>query len=558
MKLSDFSIAHKILGLCFVFVLGLIILAATSFIGLGKVNSAALEVRSSGEEIKLGARLSQDALELNRSEYRLTLDPSQIASLRPILENDRQEFRTRLSAALALAGPEQRRLLNTVSNNFEAYNQNLDTTLAMAERNAPQSEMLTQVRQSRTQLEPLREALAQYVDYTDQESAGIAQSASAFTIGLRSTALIIAFVVTIGGFALAIFMSRGQITNPLTQVVDNLQHVAEGDLNIQVTGAERKDEIGSLNRTLVVFIENSKQRLARLEREKREAEEAAQKALKVQEITVEFKRQISESMAGLSAAAQELEATASSMSSTAEETSAQTQSVSSVTTQTSANVQTVASSTEELSAAIAEVSQQIARSAKISADANQKTEGTLELMNQLIAASREIENVLSLVSDITDQTKLLALNATIEAARAGEAGKGFGVVANEVKGLAEQTEKATITVSEQVRAIQQSTQTVVQSVKDIDEVVSEVNDVATSVATSAEQQVAATNEITRNVNEAASGTSDVARSVVMIEQAANNTASAAGQVASTAEELARRSNAIKVSIDEYLNAVTAA
>ena len=222
------------------------------------------------------------------------------------------------------------------------------------------------------------------------------------------------------------------------------------------------------------------------------------------------------------------------------------------------NVQTVSAGTEELTSSISEISRQVSTSSQIAAKAVSEAGATDATMQGLAESANRISVVIDLIQTIASQTNLLALNATIEAARAGDAGRGFAVVASEVKGLAEQTAKATDEIRTQIVAMQQVTSTAVGAIRNIGQTITEINEVSTAIATAVEQQGAATREIARNIQHAAGGTSEVSSNIVGVSDASSQAGAAATDVLGASGELRREADILRGEIDEFLTSIRAA
>jgi methyl-accepting chemotaxis protein len=172
-------------------------------------------------------------------------------------------------------------------------------------------------------------------------------------------------------------------------------------------------------------------------------------------------------------------------------------------------------------------------------------EATSASIERLDGSSREIGNVVKLITAIAEQTNLLALNATIEAARAGEAGKGFAVVATEVKELAKQTSKATEEIAAKVTQIQADSRTAVEAIKHIRTVIGQVHDHQTAIAGAVEEQAATTKEIGITVNGAAQASADIANTITKVAASAQSTTEASEESREAAQGLERVAGELK-------------
>ncbi len=366
-----------------------------------------------------------------------------------------------------------------------------------------------------------------------------------------SAAIVIAIVALIG-----IFIGAG-ISRPISGITRTMSEVADGNLEAAIVGLERTDEIGDMARALLVFQENGVQRRKLEEQEKESQARREERARRMEELTHAFDIQVTERLQTVSAASVEMQSTAETLTQTASTTQEKTANVSAAIEQASANVQTVSAAAEELSGSITEINRQMTQTTTIVRNAVDESKTAEDLVRNLAVAANKVGEVVRLITDIAEQTNLLALNATIEAARAGDAGKGFAVVASEVKNLANQTAKATESITEQISGIQNATGAAVSAIEGIGRIVGQVDEISASVASAVEEQGAATQEIARNVEEAAQGANQVAENVVGVNAASQETGAAAGEVLTAAEQLSQQADQLKSQIQMFLADVKA-
>jgi methyl-accepting chemotaxis protein len=187
----------------------------------------------------------------------------------------------------------------------------------------------------------------------------------------------------------------------------------------------------------------------------------------------------------------------------------------------------------------------------VAAEAVSTAQETSDAVNDLDRASREIGEIVKVITSIAEQTNLLALNATIEAARAGDAGKGFAVVASEVKELAQETSRATDDITAKISSIQGTTVRATTAIAQITRVIAQINENQTTIAAAVEEQTATTSEISRNVNDVSTGSSHIADTIGNIADSAANTASGAEATHKSAQDLAELAQRVQTLVNQF-------
>ncbi len=381
----------------------------------------------------------------------------------------------------------------------------------------------------------ISEALVELKTIEEKSASQTREELDTYVTMSNIITLLLTILSVVIGILVSHFISRS-IARPIKKVTNGLAEIADGNLTIEPIVIKNRDEVGEMASTfnkmsndlqrIVSGVRDSSMQLAANAEELSASSEESLASSQMVAKSAEAQMVASEEQVGQMNASMhsmtDLQEGVSQIASSNEDMLKATDGVRSLVTQGSSVVTNVASQMNTIHETFNE---------------------TTEIMKNMAKHSNEIQNITSLITDISDQTNLLALNAAIEAARAGEYGKGFAVVAEEVRKLAEQSKNSASEIASMVQLIQSASSSAVKAIttggEKVEEGITKTTEslnVFQQIETSVDDVVQKVESVTTAISHISEIASSVTDSVQQVQTLATHAADGASDTSAATEQ----------------------
>lgn len=352
------------------------------------------------------------------------------------------------------------------------------------------------------------------------------------TIGITVVAIIIAFLI-------AIFLAYS-IYKAIRSATVVLEKAAGGDLTGSVQ-MKRKDEFGILGNSINSMISNMKVLLNKVDQVSGLVQSSSDDVTRASGLLAsssdEICNAVSKIESGTSSQATEAENCLEQMALLSEK-------INTLTANTSA-IESISNNTKTYASQGIEIIDKLSKRAK---DTQDVTKAVIDGISKLNDESNMIENIVEVISSISDQTSLLSLNASIEAARAGDSGKGFAVVADEIRKLADESMQAVGKISDIITRINSQTVITVETARRAEQIVGAQQDALVTT-------VNLFNTINKYVEELVENLEDITSGIDQMSVTKDQTLSAIQSISDVSERSAASALQVSATIVNQMDAV---
>ncbi|MDR3601436.1 MAG: methyl-accepting chemotaxis protein [Desulfosporosinus sp.] len=379
---------------------------------------------------------------------------------------------------------------------------------------------------------------------------------------------LVLFILPILAIILAVLIGiiiTRMIVGPLKIILQKVEQVADGDLNVSEPTSHSKDEVGLLATSFGIMIINLRTLVFQIKDSAEQLAASSEEIVATMEQNAQVSNQISTAICEVANGTEHQVKALTETSETIEELSASIEEV-------AASANTVANSASTTVQIAREGHITISKAVEQMSIVGTSTEVVQNAVNKLAVGFDKISEFIDIITNISSQTNLLALNAAIEAARAGEHGRGFAVVAEEVRKLAELSQDSAVNIITQVQENRENIKdagiamnSAVSSVNEGVVVVNTAGKAFANIAGLIDEVSSQVNQIADVVKQMATGSQYIVSSVLDIDAVSKETANqtmnvsaaveeqtaAMDQIADNSRGLARLAEELRYSIEKF-------